>query len=497
MRLPAGISRRRMLALSAAGAAASLARLKAAPASDVIRRENARPGTTAWQLTFVRTQGCRSADIEGYCSDTSVRAGGRIGLFLSAQPATEVSVDVYRLGWYGGKGGRHVAKLGPFKVSPQPVPPVGENRLRECRWERTAEIEIPADWVSGVYVGKLSCTAHRYESYVIFVVRDDRAADLLFQTSDTTWQAYNKWPEQHSLYDTDEPKRPWNADTRVSYDRPYGLYPQVVNQPLSVGSGEFLLWEFPLCFWLEREGYDVTYISNIDTHADSQGLDRARCFLSVAHDEYWSLEMYENVRAAVGRGLSVGFLCGNSVSGVVPLSLHNHAGRPHRLLYRQGMFGGASSRNATERWEKHGPDEALLIGARTMFPANGSGNWTVTRAGHWILEGTGLRDGDSIPGLVGWEHHGDPADLPGLEVVAAGETMKADGARSTYAATVYPGPANNWVFNAATIFWSMGLSQPPGLIPPYSHLGRPHGPDELVQRITTNFLRRCRVVPRS
>jgi len=75
--------------------------------------------------------------------------------------------------------------------------------------------------------------------------------------------------------------------------------------------------------------------------------------------------------------------------------------------------------------------------------------------------------------------------------------MKADGARSTYAATVYPGPANNWVFNAATIFWSMGLSQPPGLIPPYSHLGRPHGPDERVQRITTNFLRRCRVTPRS
>ncbi|MEY4090108.1 MAG: hypothetical protein RJB55_2379, partial [Verrucomicrobiota bacterium] len=203
MHLPSKISRRRMLALSAAGAAASFTGLRAAPTSDVIRRENARPGTTTWQLTFVRTQGCRSADIEGYCSDTSVRAGGRIGLFLSAQPATEVSVDVYRLGWYGGKGGRHVAKFGPFKVSPQPVPPVGENRLRECRWQQTAEIEIPADWVSGVYVGKLSCTAHRYESYVIFVVRDDRVADLLFQTSDTTWQAYNKWPEQHSLYDTD------------------------------------------------------------------------------------------------------------------------------------------------------------------------------------------------------------------------------------------------------------------------------------------------------
>jgi hypothetical protein len=47
------------------------------------------------------------------------------------------------------------------------------------------------------------------------------------------------------------------------------------------------------------------------------------------------------------------------------------------------------------------------------------------------------------------------------------------------------------VFNASTIFWSMGLSQPPGLIQPHSHFGRPHGPDERVGRITANFLAKC------
>ena len=185
------------------------------------------------------------------------------------------------------------------------------------------------------------------------------------------------------------------------------------------------------------------------------------------------------------------------MSGVVPLHLKNHAGRPHRLIYRRGMFGGVMNPNSTETWEQHGPDEALLVGARTMSPANGSGNWSVTRADHWIFAGTGLRNGDEIPGLVGWEHHGDPGPVPGLEVIAAGETLKAGGERSSYAATVYPGPKDNWVFNAATIFWSMGLAQPPGLIPPYSHLGRPHGVDERVQRITANFLQRCRISPAS
>ncbi|MEN9635388.1 MAG: hypothetical protein RL077_3792 [Verrucomicrobiota bacterium] len=135
------------------------------------------------------------------------------------------------------------------------------------------------------------------------------------------------------------------------------------------------------------------------------------------------------------------------------------------------------------------------MGARTMQPANGSENWIVTNATHWIFEGTGMKNGDLIPGLVGWEHHGNPAKIPGLEVIAAGEALKAGGDHSAYAATVYPGPKDNWVFKAATIFWSMGLAQPPGLVPPYSHLGRPHGVDERVQRITANFLKKCRINP--
>ena len=100
---------------------------------------------------------------------------------------------------------------------------------------------------------------------------------------------------------------------------------------------------------------------------------------------------------------------------------------------------------------------------------------------------------DMRQGLVGWEHHGDPADIPGLEVIAEGKTINAGGDESQYAATIYPGTKKNWVLNAATIYWAMGLSDPPGHILPCSHHGRPHGPDERVQRITANFLKQCGV----
>ncbi|MBI1785847.1 hypothetical protein HYR69_11940, partial [Candidatus Sumerlaeota bacterium] len=88
---------------------------------------------------------------------------------------------------------------------------------------------------------------------------------------------------------------------------------------------------------------------------------------------------------------------------------------------------------------------------------------------------------------VGWEFHGDPAKIAGLRVIAEGDTINTAGESAHWTATVYPGPKGNWVFNAATIWWAQGLTRPPGFMPPYSHFGRPHGPDARVERITRNL----------
>jgi hypothetical protein len=102
-----------------------------------------------------------------------------------------------------------------------------------------------------------------------------------------------------------------------------------------------------------------------------------------------------------------------------------------------------------------------------------------------------MKKGDSIPGLVGWEFHGEPAKIDGLEVVAEGIALAGGRDPAHWTATVYPGPKGNFVFNAATIFWAQGLSSPPGHMLPWSHFTRPHGPDERVQQITHNALRKA------
>jgi hypothetical protein len=83
-----------------------------------------------------------------------------------------------------------------------------------------------------------------------------------------------------------------------------------------------------------------------------------------------------------------------------------------------------------------------------------------------------------------------------LEVVATGATQSAPGKPNggTYTATVYPGPRRNIVFNASTIWWADGLSEPPGYLRPAVYT-TPKGPDRRLQKITRNLLGRMRESP--
>lgn len=499
---PAGVSRRTALkAVAGLGLAAVLPRRASAAeaasaSSDRVRRENERPGTRDWMLTHTRVDPetkFRCPWIEGYCSRTSVRAGEEIQFFVSTNPASRFTLNVYRMGYYGGAGGRHVLRLGPFEGATQPDPPIGEKRVRLCRWAPCATVSIPDDWLSGVYVGKLTAERGGWQSYVIFIVRDDRRADFLFQCSDHTWQAYNRWPDQFSLYDNGREKWYWGGGVQVSFNRPYGKYCQILDAPLSQGSGEWFLWEFPLAFWMEQHGFDVTYISNSDTHADPRGLRRAKGFLSVGHDEYWTIEMFRNVQAAIAGGVNAAFLSGNAVCGRIQFAPVTRKS-PSLALERVGVFGplgGTFEFHSMKTLKHERPYANELMGAHSTGSVTGGADWTCVAPKHWVFAGTGMKEGEGIAGLVGWEWHGDPAPIPGLEIVAKGPTQAAPGKLNggLFTATVYPGPRGNFVFNAATCWWADGLSAPPGYIRPKAYT-EPKGPDARCQQITRNILER-------
>lgn len=474
----------------------------------VTAQENALPGTLDWQMTQFQfdypaslqgtplIRGVRSSAIEGYASRTSAYPGDQIDLMVSTNPPSPFTVDIYRLGYYDGTGGRHMLNLGPFDGEPQTLPMETIERLRECDWAPSVTLQIPDNWVSGVYLAKLTRqTSPNVQSYIIFVVKQRRKTNILFQVSDLTWQAYNKWPGTNSIYDDGSPEL-WHSgpNVRVGFDRPYSKYSQIVDAPLSTGSGEFILWEFPMAYWLESEGYDVTYCSNLDLHADPELLETCDVFLSVGHDEYWTKEMYENATAARDAGVSLLFFSGNALfHEITPYNKQNEeqtTGEIFRSFARKRRLSEAKE----------------LMGSSSFGP--GYGDWTVVNPDHWVFADTGMKAGDRIPGLIGWEYHGAPFKaVDGLEVLAQSD-RELDGyaelapitnydngihepGDGKHAAVIYPGPRDNWVFNAGTIWWAEGLSTPPGHVPAQGSLGRVQGPDPRVQQITRNLLNRC------
>ncbi len=471
----------------------------------------------SWQLRrpAVDRSGHRCPAVEGYCSAPSVEAGRSISVHVSADPPSPVLLEVFRSGYEGGTGATLVSELGPFPVTPQPLPAVGQRRERHCRWPPTVELTTEPGWRSGVYLIRLTALASGADSYATFVVRNDRPADLVVQCSDFTWQAYNKWPSQWSLYDDGLKKWYVGPEVAVGFDRPYGKYCQIVDAPLSCGSGEWLLWEYPMAYWLEAEGYDVGYVSNLDLHRGTAGLGRAGAFLSVGHDEYYTGPMFDRLRAAVEAGTSIGFFGANTCSTLIELAGDDEgeaaAGGADEGGGEVGGFGvlGAGDRAPTiRRVDRFGPErpsdtalfpemadfpglmpsENTLIGGRTDDPATGRGDWVCTSPDHWTHRGTGMARGDRVPGLVGWEYHGDPAPIPGLEIVSQGPTHHPRG-DGRYSTTVYQGPTGNTVFNAATIWWADGLSEPPGYVRPTEFTSLA-GPDDRIRKITRNVIDR-------
>lgn len=467
--------------------------------SDLIEVENFKTGTTDWIINvpfdtcaYPDHQNCRREQIEGYCSKNSVKAGDSLSIYVSTNPATAYTLDIFRMGYYGGSGGRLMQSYtleGTPQATPEPDP---KTNFLECDWEAAVSFVVPDDWLSGVYLGKLTTALDSSQAYVVFIVKDDRKADFIFQCSDLTWQAYNRWPQWHSMYD--EGHQPWvnTNGARISFDRPYGLYvnnlPSDFN-PLSNGGGEFLLWEFPLVFWMEREGYDVTYISNTDTHADGKGLLRGKAFLSVGHDEYWTYPMFDNVMAARDSGVNVMFLSGNSIDGTVYLEPSTD-GRPNRVTGRLP--------------EREFKNEQDLMGSSSY--GVGYTSFVVKEPDHWMFEGTGMKLNDSIPDLVGWEYHGIPTgNVENLVVVAQNKVPRnqfTDDVPPQHAATLYTMPKGNFVFNAGTCFWSIPLSTPPGYQQPVCNLGQngyrvidySEQDRDRVRRITKNLFDKVREI---
>lgn len=263
--------------------------------------ENSKPGTgpEVWDIS-----GSGDLSIQGFATDISVNVGGTVTFKIDTD-AADYDIDIYRSGWYGGDGARLIDSVQPSATLPQIQPECITELATEfydCgTWGVSASWAVPSTAVSGVYFALLHRNDTGGESHIMFVVRDDSSTSaVLFQTSDPTWHAYNSYGGS-DFYQGGANNRAY----KISYNRPFNTRDGVTRRDFYFSS------EFAQVRFMERNGYDVTYASGVDTDRYGAHLLNHKVFLSVGHDEYWSAAQRKNIEAARDAGVNLQFLTGN------------------------------------------------------------------------------------------------------------------------------------------------------------------------------------------
>jgi len=379
-------------------------------AQNRIQVENALPGSNSWPLTNPAS----NHEIEGYASLTSVNVGGQIGFYVNTASST-FSINVFRMGWYGGAGARLMSTVagltGVLQTAPIPDPNTG---MVECNWQQNYSLSIPSIWTSGVFLAQLTASSGK-QSYIIFVVRDDsRPSTYLAQEGATTFQAYNNWGGG-SLY-------PFNStssasggpSTMVSFNRPYTIG-FTTNSYLGVGAGEFLTnvqqetiyasgWEYNLVRFLEREGYDTTYCTDVDLDEQPSLLLSHAAWLSMGHDEYWSMAMRTNVTNARNAGVSLAFMGANAMYWQIRFATSSITGAADRTIicYKDATNDPVQGPTTTILWRDLGMPEESIIGQ--MYHKDPYFvDLVIMNGSNPVFAGTGLSTGSVVPQLVGYE----------------------------------------------------------------------------------------------
>lgn len=507
-----------------------------------IQDENCLPGTRSWEINYTgTTQPAGNHEIEGYASKTSVNVGEQVRFHIRANPVQTVNFEIYRLGYYNGLGARsvHTGSIADVATKPFPVPS-NQTGLAEANWisEATAFWNVPTSATSGFYVVKLTgTTSAGHQSYIPFIVRNDSyESPFLFKIGVTTHPAYNGWPGRLNPGDIASPENgksfynqysggptlpgiPTNPPgtrqaRKISFNRPYAIISSFgIYDTLGTG---FINYEYPMIRWLEKEGYDVTYATDIDAHSDSPTAPnilqpgKHKVLLSVGHDEYWSWEMRDNVERARNHStqpLNIGFFSGNNVywqirfenssaSGTFPANAANRtmtsyketARHPEYIAAQDPLYQDIDPSNdylIADLWRRNTikPPEDELVGVMTIppegddtHPANpysptyASGFNKVEFAGTvpvWLVDGT---VGQTLENLIGYEsdelYRGvtDPYPNHNPTIVVASSSFHAH--RDGYG-TVLLGTAETTFYtlqsNGAKVFaasgqnWSWGL----------------------------------------
>ncbi|MFL6449643.1 MAG: N,N-dimethylformamidase beta subunit family domain-containing protein [Bryobacteraceae bacterium] len=457
-----------------------------------IEAENCLPGNpqSEWDIS-----GTGDPSIQGFATDISVNVGGTVNFKINSSNAA-FTLTIYRMGYYGGNGARKVATVsGPGSQNQLPCLPDSSTGPYDCgNWAVSASWTAPTTAISGIYFARAVSAANGGASHIFFIVRDDASkSDLLFQTSDLSWQAYNDYGGKNVYGCNGQFDNNCRAH-KVSYNRPFHT---------RAFQDEAATWvfnaEYPMVRWLEANGYDVSYFTGVDTERNAALIRNHKVWMSNGHDEYWSAGERASVQAARDAGVHLAFFSGNTMfwktrwensTASTDTSTSNPQYRTlvcYKETHANAVIDPADPPIWTGTWRDPrfsppadgGKPENAIVG--TLFRMNGGQNAAIKvpqadgRMRFWrntsVANLTSGQTATLAPGTIGAEFDDDedngfrPAgliELSNTPITDSGSYLLDYG--STYGSgtaihkvTLYKAPSGALVFATGTYQWAWGL----------------------------------------
>jgi hypothetical protein len=433
-------------------------------------------GSSRWRLSRPATAG----QIEGYASRVSAAPGQPVALMVSTT-ASRFRASAYRIGGYRGGVGRLVWTSRPLPGHRQHAAHV-TSRTRTVTADWRPSTWLPTSgWLAGFYLVKLMASSG-YQAYVPLVLRSTSTAGRIVLAAPTmTWQAYNTWGG-YSLYQAPPgDRRSW----AVSFDRP--------DEP--PGAGQFLYNVLGTVVLAERLGLRLAYEADVNIATRPSLLSGARAYVSLGHDEYWTVPERRHVTTARDDGTNLLFLSSNTMYWRVRLAATRTG--PHRLVvgYKSDAAAADPLRTSdpvatTARWRDppHPHPESSLTGMLyECFPVDEP--YRVVSPGWWGFRGTGVRAGTEFRDLVAQEAdrvYPGPSTPHPLQILSY-VSYHCGGVRTSSESTYYTTPSGAGVVDFGTQRWACAVRPRCAQVPAAAGV--------FVRRVMRNVLRRFGEAP--
>lgn len=422
------------------------------PSLNPVAAENAKPGTTAWNIPDSAI-GPQDA-IQGYTDQVSVTPGQSFKLFVSTT-APSFTATAYRIGYYGGTNGREVwqSPVTPGKYQTAKAITASTHTV-ECEWSPSMTVDTTS-WPPGDYLIKLVASNGHGQRYVPITVRStDTTGKIVLVAGVTTWQAYNAWGG-YSLY---HGLSGYSDRARaVSFDRPY------LDPDEQAGDGLFFPFDQGLVSFAEQHDLPVAYATDLELETDPGLFTHAAAIVSDGHDEYYSAGMRQTLTSARDAGVNLAFLGANAIFRHVRWDSTQLGSDRLIICYKDAASDpmyAVDKAQTTQDW-RDAPDprpENTLTGA--YYQCNPvDAPYVVYNPDNWIFAGTGVTKGTSFPGLVGPEFDRvvDISTTPHPIEVLSHSPLTCEGHASAQESAYYTTPSGAGVFDAGTMRWVCAL----------------------------------------